>query len=76
MAGQPTRSTTLLALGIGGAFAGVSGSLLLSPEAGVLAMVPAGLALTVWLYAVPLVAFGSVLGFTVMVAQVPVISRL
>jgi adenosylcobinamide-GDP ribazoletransferase len=45
MAGQPTRSTTLLALGIGGAFAGVSGSLLLSPEAGVLAMVAAGLAL-------------------------------
>ncbi|PZF77862.1 adenosylcobinamide-GDP ribazoletransferase [Aestuariivirga litoralis] len=45
MAGQPTRNTTLLALGIGGLFAGVGGSLVLTPEAGVLALVAGGLAL-------------------------------
>lgn len=45
MAGQPSRATTLLALAIGGTFAGVSGSMVLSPEAGVLALVAGGLAL-------------------------------
>lgn len=45
MAGQPSRNTTLLALAIGGLFAGVSGSVVLTPEAGVLALVAGGLAL-------------------------------
>ncbi len=45
LAGQPSRNTTLLALAIGGLFAVVSGSLVLSPEAGVLALVAGGLAL-------------------------------
>ncbi len=45
LAGQPTRNTTLLALAIGGIAAGTGGSLVLSPEAGVLALVAGGLAL-------------------------------
>lgn len=45
LAGQPSRNTTLLALAIGGLFAGVGGSLVLTPEAGVLALVAGGLAL-------------------------------
>jgi adenosylcobinamide-GDP ribazoletransferase len=45
LAGQPGRGTTLMALAIGGIGAGVGGSLVLSPEAGVLALVAAGLAL-------------------------------
>jgi adenosylcobinamide-GDP ribazoletransferase len=45
LAGQPTRTTTLAALAIGGAFAGIGGSVLLAPEAGVLALVAAGLTL-------------------------------
>lgn len=45
LAGQPGRNTTLMALGIGGLFAGVGGALVLTPEAGVLALVAGGLAL-------------------------------
>ena len=45
MTGQPSRSTTLTALAIGGVGAGGAGMLLLSPEAGVLALVAAGLTL-------------------------------
>ncbi|WP_421695918.1 adenosylcobinamide-GDP ribazoletransferase [Aestuariivirga sp.] len=45
LAGQPGRNTTLLALAIGGIGAGIGGSLVLSPEAGVLALVAGGLAL-------------------------------
>ena len=45
LAGQPTRNTTLLALAIGGLIAGVGGSAVLTPEAGVLALVAGGLAL-------------------------------
>lgn len=45
LAGQPGRNTTLLALAIGGLFAGIGGSVVLSPEAGVLALVAGGLAL-------------------------------
>lgn len=45
LAGQPSRNTTLAALAIGGIGAGIGGSLMLSPEAGVLALVAAGLAL-------------------------------
>jgi adenosylcobinamide-GDP ribazoletransferase len=45
MAGQPSRNTTLLALAIGGIGAGTGGTLLLSPEAGILALVAGGLAL-------------------------------
>jgi adenosylcobinamide-GDP ribazoletransferase len=45
LAGQPNRNTTLLALAIGGLGAGVGGSLVLSPGAGVLALVAGGLAL-------------------------------
>jgi len=45
MAGQPSRNTTLLALAIGGVFAGIGGSVVLTPEAGVLALVAGGLAL-------------------------------
>lgn len=45
LAGQPSRNTTLAALAIGGIGAGVGGSLMLSPEAGVLALVAGGLAL-------------------------------
>jgi len=39
LAGQPSRNTTLAALAIGGIGAGVGGSYMLSPEAGVLALV-------------------------------------
>jgi adenosylcobinamide-GDP ribazoletransferase len=45
MAGQPSRNTTLLALAIGGIGAGFGGSMVLAPEAGILALVAAGLAL-------------------------------
>ena len=45
MAGQPGRNTTLLALAIGGLGAGIGGSLVLTPEAGVLGLVAGGLAL-------------------------------
>ena len=45
LAGQPSRNTTLLALAIGGLGAGLGGSLVLTPEAGVLALVAGGLAL-------------------------------
>lgn len=44
MAGQPSRNSTLLALAIGGIAAGAGGSYMLSLEAGVLALVAAGLA--------------------------------
>ncbi|MFN4141402.1 adenosylcobinamide-GDP ribazoletransferase [Aestuariivirga sp.] len=47
MAGQPTRNVTLAALAIGGIGAGLGGSLVLSPEAGVLALVAGGLALAI-----------------------------
>lgn len=47
LAGQPTRNVTLAALAIGGLGAGAGGSLMLSPEAGVLALVAAGVALAV-----------------------------
>ena len=39
MAGQPSRNTTLLALAIGGLAAGIGGSMVLTPEAGVLGLV-------------------------------------
>ena len=45
LAGRPSRNTTLAALAIGGIGAATGGSLMLSPEAGVLALVAAGLAL-------------------------------
>ena len=45
MAGQPTRNTTLIALAIGGLGAGIGASYMLSPEAGILALVAGGLAL-------------------------------
>jgi len=45
MAGQPSRNTTLMALAIGGIGAGVGGSYVLSPGAGLLALVAGGLAL-------------------------------
>lgn len=45
MAGRPSRNITLIALAIGGLGAGAGGSLLLSPEAGILALVAAGLAI-------------------------------
>ena len=45
MVGQPSRSTTLLALAIGGLGAGIGGTYVLSLEAGVLALVAGGLAL-------------------------------
>jgi adenosylcobinamide-GDP ribazoletransferase len=45
LAGQPSRNTTLLALAIGGIGAGAGASYMLSPEAGVLALVAAGLAM-------------------------------
>jgi adenosylcobinamide-GDP ribazoletransferase len=45
MAGQPSRNTTLLALAIGGIGAGAGGTMVLSPEAGVLALIAGGLAL-------------------------------
>ncbi len=45
MAGQPSRNTTLLALAIGGLCAGIGGSMVLTPEAGVLGLVAGGLAL-------------------------------
>jgi adenosylcobinamide-GDP ribazoletransferase len=45
LAGQPSRNTTLAALAIGGIGAGAGGSYMLSPEAGVLALVAAGLTL-------------------------------
>lgn len=45
MAGQPSRNTTLAALAIGGIGAGAGGTLVLSPEAGVLALIAGGLAL-------------------------------
>lgn len=45
LAGQPSRNTTLIALAIGGIGAGFGGSLVLSPQAGILALVAAGLAL-------------------------------
>lgn len=45
LAGQPSRNTTLLALIIGGLGAGVGGTLVLSLQAGVLALVAGGLAL-------------------------------
>jgi adenosylcobinamide-GDP ribazoletransferase len=45
LAGQPSRNTTLSALAIGGIGAGLGGSYMLSPEAGVLALVAAGLTL-------------------------------
>lgn len=45
LAGQPSRSTTLAALAIGGISAGASGSILLSLQAGVVALVAAGLTL-------------------------------
>ena len=45
MVGQPSRNTTLLALAIGGLIAGVGGSIVLTPEAGVLALVAGGLTL-------------------------------
>ena len=45
LAGQPGRNTTLVALAIGGVGAAAAGVLLLSPEAGVLALVAAGLVL-------------------------------
>jgi adenosylcobinamide-GDP ribazoletransferase len=44
-AGRPGRGTTLAALAIGGVGAGAGASLLLAPEAGVLALVAAGLVL-------------------------------
>ncbi len=45
LVGQPSRNTTLAALAIGGLAAGTGGSLLLAPEAGILALVAAGIAL-------------------------------
>lgn len=45
MVGQPTRNTTLLALAIGGLGAGIGAGYVLSPGAGVLALVAGGLAL-------------------------------
>ncbi len=47
MAGQPSRNTTLLALAIGGIGAGFGGSMVLAPEAGILALVAAGLTLAI-----------------------------
>lgn len=47
LAGQPTRGTTLAALGIGGLGSAAAGAFLLSPQAGVLALVAAGLTLAV-----------------------------
>jgi adenosylcobinamide-GDP ribazoletransferase len=47
MAGQPSRNTTLLALAIGGLAAGIGGTLILSLEASVLALIAGGLALAV-----------------------------
>lgn len=47
LAGQPSRNTTLLALAIGGIGAGAGGSLVLSIEAGVLALVAGGLAVAI-----------------------------
>lgn len=47
LAGQPSRSTTLIALAIGGIGAGTGGSLVLSIEAGVLALVAGGLGVAV-----------------------------
>jgi adenosylcobinamide-GDP ribazoletransferase len=45
LAGQPSRNTTLAALAIGGIGAGAAGVVLLSPQAGILALVAAGLTL-------------------------------
>ena len=45
LAGQPSRNTTLAALAIGGSGSAAAGVTLLSPEAGVLALVAAGLTL-------------------------------
>jgi adenosylcobinamide-GDP ribazoletransferase len=45
LAGRPSRNTTLLALAIGGLGAGVAGGSVLSPAAGVLALVAGGVAL-------------------------------
>jgi adenosylcobinamide-GDP ribazoletransferase len=47
LAGQPSRNVTLLALAIGGLGAGIGGTLSLSLEASVLALVAGGLALAV-----------------------------
>lgn len=47
MAGRPSRNTTLLALALGGVAAGVGGSLVLAPAAGVVALIAAGFGLAI-----------------------------